>query len=170
VQSLRCCKGRAAFPLEIIFLTHGAIKAAVNRRVVHVATVPSATRPLDIVSFLLTPQVHRRKIPATFPFLFCSREPERKRSRVVPAGSGSTWSPPESGSGSAGARQNKEGEKRAVFAGMDRAMYQSGVLGSWPLAACRRLRRRTLQQLQCATPQCSAAARPSPPAASSLTR
>jgi hypothetical protein len=45
-------------------------------------TVPSATRPLDIVSFLLTPQVHRRKIPATFPFLFWSREPERKRSRV----------------------------------------------------------------------------------------
>src|SRR5712671_3845136 len=69
VQSLRCCKGRAAFPLEIIFLTHGAIKAAINRRVVHIATVPSATRPLDIVSFLLTPQVHGRKIPATFPFL-----------------------------------------------------------------------------------------------------
>jgi len=81
-------KGERPFRLETIFLTHGAIKAAVNRRVVHVATVPSATRPLDIVSFLLTPQVHRRKIPATFPFLFWSREPERKRSRVVASGFG----------------------------------------------------------------------------------
>lgn len=62
------------------------------------------------------------------------------------------------------------GGKRAVFAGMDRAVYQSGVFGPWPLAACRRFRRRTLLQLQRATSQCSAAARPSPAATSSLTR
>ena len=59
-----------------------------------------------------------------------------------------------------------EGEKRAVFAGMDCAMHQSGVRGSRPLAASIRLRRRTLQQLQRSAPQCSAAARPTPADAS----
>jgi hypothetical protein len=39
------------------------------------------------------------------------------------------------------------GEKRAVFAGMDSAMHQSGVRGSRPLAARNRFRGRTLQQL-----------------------
>ena len=53
-----------------------------------------------------------------------------------------------------------EGKKRAVFAGMDCAVHQSGVRGSRPLAAGYRLRRRTLQQLQRSAPQCSATAGP----------
>jgi hypothetical protein len=47
-----------------------------------------ATAPLGIVYFLLTPQEHRRKIPATFPMAsglgeqnFCL---DRKKSRIVP--------------------------------------------------------------------------------------
>jgi hypothetical protein len=60
------------------------------------------------------------------------------------------------------------GGKLAVFAGLDGAMYQSGVRGSRPLAAGIRLRRRTLQQLWRSAPQRSAAARPAPATASSL--
>ena len=62
----------------------------------------------------------------------------------------------------------QRGTKRAVFAGMDCAMHQSGVRGSRPLAARRRLRRRTLQQLQFAASQCSAAFKPTPADASPL--
>jgi hypothetical protein len=42
------------------------------------------TQPLGIVSFLLTPQETRRRIPATFPLRFRSRGPGRERVRVVP--------------------------------------------------------------------------------------
>jgi hypothetical protein len=47
---------------------------------------PFATLPLGIVSFHLTPQDTRRKIPASFPLGFRSRGPDRKKSRVVPEG------------------------------------------------------------------------------------
>ena len=46
----------------------------------------SGTQPLGIVSFLLTPQETRRRIPATFPHRFRFRGPGRKRVRVVPEG------------------------------------------------------------------------------------
>jgi hypothetical protein len=62
----------------------------------------------------------------------------------------------------------QRGKKRAVFAGMDCAMHQSGVRGSRPLAARRRLRRGTLQQLQRSAPQCSTANQPTPAHASAL--
>lgn len=105
--------------------------------------VPSATVPLGIVSFHLTPQVRRRKIPATFSAASWSRGLLRKKSRVIP-----------------------EGEKRAVFAGMDCAVHQSGMRGARPLAARGRRRGRTLQQLQRSAPQCSASAWPTPADAS----
>src|SRR5215471_8596587 len=104
-----------------------------------------ATLPLGIVSFLLTPQETRRRIPETFsvarPF---QGDPAGKITRCP------------------------RGGKFAVFAGLDGAVHQSGVRGSRPLAAGVRLRRRTLQQLWRSAPQRSAAARPSPAAASSL--
>jgi hypothetical protein len=56
--------------------------------------------------------------------------------------------------------RHSRGGKRAVFAGMDCAVHQSGVRGSRPLVAGYRLRRRTLQQLQRSAPQCSATAGP----------
>ena len=109
--------------------------------------VHSATAPLGIVYFLLTPQVRQRKIPATFSAASWSRGPERKKSRI-----------------------NPEGEKRAVFAGMDRAVHQSGMRRARPLAACSRLRGRTLQQLQLSAAQCSASAGPTPADASPFAR
>jgi hypothetical protein len=45
-----------------------------------------ATPPLGIVSFLLTPQERRRRIPATFSAGFWSGGPERKKWRVNPEG------------------------------------------------------------------------------------
>ena len=62
----------------------------------------------------------------------------------------------------------QRGKKRAVFAGMDCSMHQSGMRGSRPLAARRRLRRRTLQQLQRSAPQRSTANQPTPADASPL--
>ena len=44
---------------------------------------PSATPPLAIVYFLLTPQDHRRKLPATFSVNVFR---DRKKSRVIPEG------------------------------------------------------------------------------------
>ncbi len=61
-----------------------------------------------------------------------------------------------------------EGGKRAVFAWLDCAMHQSGVRGSRPLAARRRLRWGPLQQLQRAASQCAASARPAHADASPL--
>jgi hypothetical protein len=58
----------------------------------------SATAPLGIVSLLLTPQVPKRRIPATFPDDFPVRgNPGSrigKRSLETPAGAGSSWSLP----------------------------------------------------------------------------
>jgi hypothetical protein len=76
-----------------------------------------ATLPLDIVSFLLTPQGHRRRIPATFSVGFRSRGSERFTANGKNRAS------------------FQRGKKRAVFAGMDCAMHQSGMRGSRPLAA-----------------------------------
>jgi len=47
-----------------------------------------ATRPLGIVSFLLTPQAHGRKIRATFPFRFWRRD---QRGKVGSPGTGSAF-------------------------------------------------------------------------------
>ena len=64
---------------------------ASRERTLHAArpnsiALPFATIPLGIVSFHLTPQDTRRKIPASFPLGFRSRGPDRKKSRVVPEG------------------------------------------------------------------------------------
>ena len=90
-QAPKGCKGRKKISPGIFPLTG----QSVPRRVGHLATPP-----LEIVSFLLTPQVRRRRIPATFSVGIWSRGPERKNWRVIP-----------------------QGEKRAVFAGMDCAMH-----------------------------------------------
>jgi hypothetical protein len=55
--------------------------------------VRSATLPLDIVSFLLTPQGHRRRIPATFSVGFRSRGSERLRGNGSPPTAGRECSP-----------------------------------------------------------------------------
>jgi hypothetical protein len=86
VQTLPGCKGRAVFSLG------GDSRRALGWRCrrgsikVQIATVPSATRPLQIVSFLLTPQETGRRIPATFPLRFGSRGPVWERVCVVPQG------------------------------------------------------------------------------------
>jgi hypothetical protein len=108
-----------------------------------------ATLPLGIVSFLLTPQEPRRRIPATFSVRFWS-----------------TWAGADPSTREMA--RHSRGGKRAVFAGLDRSMHQSGVRGARPLAAGYRFRRRTLQQLQRSAPQCSAAAGPTHADASPL--
>src|SRR5579864_2009884 len=64
-----------------------------------------ATPPLGIVSFLLTPQERRRRIPATFSVRIWSMGPERF---TVNGKNGASF---------------HRGRKRAVFAGMDGAMH-----------------------------------------------
>jgi hypothetical protein len=93
-KALGVVKGERLFCRKV-FPPFCAIEVRVDHRSGSGRKMPFATRPLDIVSFLLTPQVRGRKIPPTFPFLFWSREPERKSSRVVPTGASSTWSPSE---------------------------------------------------------------------------
>jgi hypothetical protein len=66
---------------------------------------PSATAPLGIVYFLLTPQEQERKIPATFP---------------IDSGLGGTDLLVVTGKNRASFHR---GEKRAIFAWMDCAMY-----------------------------------------------
>ena len=68
MQSPPGCKERAPILVETIFLLLQAGGAGAVRLVGQRATVPSATRPLDIVSFLLTPQETRLRIRATFRF------------------------------------------------------------------------------------------------------
>ena len=115
----------------------------------------AATAPLGIVSFLLTPQEHRRRIPATFSDF---RSGDRRRLAQLLAASGKS------------AQHFTGGKQRAVFAGLDRAVHQPGVRRPRPLAACLRLRRGSLQQLQLSAPQCSATAGPTPAVASTLAR
>jgi len=57
-------------------------------------------------------------------------------------------------------RNSRGGNQRAVLAGMDRSMHQSGVRRSRPLAAGIRLRGGALQQLQLSASQRAASARP----------
>jgi hypothetical protein len=111
-----------------------------------------ATLPLGIVSFPLTPQDKQRTLPATFSVEFLSGDRTGLPAATL-NGSPRTEKI---------ARDSRGGKQRAVFAGMDCAMHQSGVRRSRPLAAGHRLRRRAVQQLQRSAPQCSAAARPTP--------
>jgi len=119
----------------------------------------SATPPLGIVSLLLTPQVPKRKIPATFPFAARSLGgPERKsvaRRRCAY---------PDCGRGA----RREGGAQLAIPAWLDRAMHQSGMCRARPLAARGYLRWRSLQQLQFAASQCTAPAGPAPADATSL--
>jgi hypothetical protein len=69
VQTSPGCKDRALLLLETVFLLIQTSGGRAARLVVRRATVRSATRPLDIVSFLLTPQETRLRIPATFRFV-----------------------------------------------------------------------------------------------------
>jgi len=62
----------------------------------------------------------------------------------------------------------REGGRRAVFAGLDRAVHQSPMSGPRPLAACRRCASRPLQQLRRAASQRSAPAGPSLPDAAAF--
>ena len=69
----------------------------------------TATRPLDIVSFLLTPQDCHRKIAPTFQCVSGSGASEGRAARRS--------------YGFCLESDKIEGEKRAVFAGLDRAVY-----------------------------------------------
>jgi hypothetical protein len=82
----RVVKGGRFFLLERIRVTRWAADAGAVRLAVRIATVPSATRPLQIVSFHLTPQDTGSRIPATFPLRFWSRGPVWEKVRVVPQG------------------------------------------------------------------------------------
>jgi hypothetical protein len=82
----RVVKGGRFFRLEKILVGRWGADAGAVRLAVQIATVPSATRPLGIVSFLLTPQWTGRRIPATFPLRFWSRGPVWGRTCVVPEG------------------------------------------------------------------------------------
>ncbi len=68
MQTLRGCKERASLRLEAVPLALRTADGGAVHPVVQGVPVPSATRPLDIVSFLLTPQETRRRIPATSRF------------------------------------------------------------------------------------------------------
>jgi hypothetical protein len=69
----RVVKGGRLFLLEMILVACWAADAGAVLLEIQRASVPSATRPLQIVSFLLTPQETGRRIPATFPLRFWSR-------------------------------------------------------------------------------------------------
>jgi len=166
LQSLRSCKGRAAFLPNIAFPDALDHRSGPHRRRVQRDQRCPATPPLDIVSFLLTPQAHRTQNPRNFSVSLLVQAARAGTSRRRLSAAGSTLG----GNARSKARRPQGRGERAVFAGMDGAVHQSGVSRPWPLAACQRFRRRTLQQLQRATSQCSAAARPSPAAASSLAR
>jgi hypothetical protein len=73
VQTLPGCKGRAVFSLGDD--SGRALGCRYKRGSISGSEgyCPSATRPLQIVSFLLTPQETGRRIPATFPLRFWSR-------------------------------------------------------------------------------------------------
>jgi hypothetical protein len=77
VQALKGCKGGKKISPGIFPMTGQRVPKRVGRL---------GTPPLGIVSFLLTPQERRRRIPATFSVGIRSREPERKNWRVIPQG------------------------------------------------------------------------------------
>jgi hypothetical protein len=113
----------------------------------------------------LTPQDHRRKLPATFPQV--SGPGDRSGSRLRTAPKASRKRSPRAENA---APHSRGGIKRAVFAGMDCAMHQSGVRGPGPLAAGSRFRGRTVQQLQRSASQRTTTHQPATADASAIAR